>query len=168
MSHPLARRLILGIAFSALGTGLTMPFLYVYLAQVRGFPGPVVGLVFAWMGLLSFIAAPLGGSLIDRYGPRVVVVVGLVVEAVGVFALAYVQTVPQGFAVATGTATADAETAVPMPPGMSAAAPVVAALCAAAATVTQRAVVSAVLAATGVGAIPAYRDVLGSALAGRR
>ncbi|MFC0315882.1 P1 family peptidase [Gordonia phosphorivorans] len=72
------------------------------------------------------------------------------------------------FAVATGTATADAETAVPMPPGMSAAAPVVAALCAAAATVTQRAVVSAVLAATGVGAIPAYRDVLGSALAGRR
>lgn len=102
MGHPLVRRMLLGNAFSALGSGLTMPFLYVYLAQVRGFPGPVVGLVFAWMGLLSFIAGPLGGSLIDRYGPRVVVVVGLVMEAVGVFALAYVQTVPQGFAVATG------------------------------------------------------------------
>ncbi|MCK0440165.1 P1 family peptidase [Gordonia alkaliphila] len=68
------------------------------------------------------------------------------------------------FAVATGTATADPESAVPMPPGMSADAPVVAALCAAAATVTQRAVVSAVLAATAVGTVPAYRDVLGSAL----
>ena len=95
------RRLLVGNGLSALGSGLTMPFLYVYLAQVRGFPGPVVGFVFAWMGLLSFLAAPLGGTLIDRYGPRVVVVAGLVVEALGVLALARVQTQPQGWAVAT-------------------------------------------------------------------
>ena len=33
---PLVKRLFVGIAFSALGSGLTMPFLYVYLAEVRG------------------------------------------------------------------------------------------------------------------------------------
>ena len=53
-----------------------------------------------------------------------------------------------------------------MPPGMAAQAPVLAQLCEAAATVVQRAVVSAVLAATSVAAVPAYRDVLGSALTG--
>ena len=82
MSHPLARRLILGIAFSALGSGLTMPFLYVYLAQGRGIPTQTVGLIFAWMGVVSFLGAPLGGTLIDRFGPRAVMLVGLVVEAV--------------------------------------------------------------------------------------
>lgn len=71
------------------------------------------------------------------------------------------------FAVATGEKTADPEKAVPMPPGMDADAPVVAALCEAAATVTRRAVVSAVLAATAVGTVPAYRDVLGSAFGER-
>ena len=35
---PRVRRLFVGFAFSALGSGLTMPFLYVYLAEVRGFP----------------------------------------------------------------------------------------------------------------------------------
>ncbi|AVM00208.1 hypothetical protein C6V83_07915 [Gordonia iterans] len=66
------------------------------------------------------------------------------------------------FAVATGARTADAK-ATPMPLGMDPAAPLTAALCEAAATAVQRAVVSAVVAATTVGAIPAYRDVLGSA-----
>lgn len=70
------------------------------------------------------------------------------------------------FAVATGEKAADAADAFPMPPGMAADAPVVAQLCEAAAIVVQRAVVSAVLGATAVGPVPAYRDVLGSALAG--
>lgn len=96
------RRLLLGNAFSALGSGLTMPFLYVYLAQVRGFPGQIVGLTIAWMGLLSFVAAPLGGTLIDRFGPRIVVVLGLLLEAAGVAALAFVETVPQAWVVASG------------------------------------------------------------------
>lgn len=71
------------------------------------------------------------------------------------------------FAVATGVRAVDAAAAVPMPPGMDPAAPMLADLCAAAATAVQRAVVSAVLTATAVGPVPAYRDVLGSALADR-
>jgi len=47
-----------GIGLSALGSGLTMPFLYVYLAEIRGIPTTTVGLLFAWMGLLGFVCSP--------------------------------------------------------------------------------------------------------------
>ncbi|HET8601904.1 MAG TPA: MFS transporter, partial [Segeticoccus sp.] len=98
---PLVRRLFVGVAFSALGSGLTMPFLYVYLSEVRGIPTSTVGLLFAWMGLLGFVGSPLGGTLIDRLGPRPVMLVGLVTEAIGVGSLALVQTTWQALVVAS-------------------------------------------------------------------
>jgi MFS family permease len=98
---PRARRVIVGFAFSALGSGLTMPFLYVYLARVRGFETSTVGWIFAWMGLLGFLTAPLGGTLIDRIGPRPVMVAGLLAEACGVVYLGQVDSVWKGFAAAS-------------------------------------------------------------------
>lgn len=98
---PRVKRLFVGIAFSALGSGLTMPFLYVYLAEVRGIPTSTVGLLFAWMGLLGFAGSPLGGTLIDRFGPRPVMIVGLTAEAVGVASLALVHTTWHALAVAS-------------------------------------------------------------------
>lgn len=89
---PLVRRIFVGVAFSALGSGLTMPFLYVYLAEVRGIPTATVGLIFALMGVIGFAGAPVGGTLIDRFGPRPVILVGLTVEAAGVASLALVET----------------------------------------------------------------------------
>lgn len=98
---PLVKRLFVGIAFSALGSGLTMPFLYVYLAEVRGISTSTVGLLFAWMGLLGFIGSPLGGTLIDRFGPRPVMLVGLTAEAAGVASLAFVESTLHAFTVAS-------------------------------------------------------------------
>ena len=98
---PRVRRLFVGFGFSALGSGLTMPFLYVYLAQVRDFPTAQVGFVFAWMGLLGFLAAPLGGTLIDRFGPRPVMVSGLLVEALATMSIGHVETIAQGYVVAS-------------------------------------------------------------------
>ena len=98
---PLVHRLFVGLLFSSLGSGLTLPFLYVYLAEVRGFPTATVGLMFAWMGLLGFATAPIGGTLIDRLGPRPVMVAGLVVEASCVFLLGHIETVWQGFIIAS-------------------------------------------------------------------
>lgn len=98
---PLVKRLFVGIAFSSLGSGLTMPFLYVYLSQVRGIETATVGLLFAWMGLLGFLGSPLGGTLIDRFGPRPVMIVGLSAEALGVASLAYVQNTWHAFIVAS-------------------------------------------------------------------
>jgi MFS family permease len=98
---PLVRRLFVGIAFSALGSGLTMPFLYVYLAEVRGIATTTVGLLFAWIGLLGFLGSPVGGTLIDRFGPRPVMVVGLTTEALGVASLTLVHNAWHALAVAT-------------------------------------------------------------------
>jgi predicted MFS family arabinose efflux permease len=67
---PRVRRIFLGFGFSALGSGLTMPFLFVYLAEVRGFPTPTVGLIFAFMGLVGLCLSPIGGTVIDKFGPR--------------------------------------------------------------------------------------------------
>ena len=98
---PLVKRLFVGIAFSSLGSGLTMPFLYVYLAEVRGISTSTVGLLFAWMGLLGFIGSPIGGTLIDRFGPRPVMLVGLTAEAAGVASLAFVDSTLHAFGVAS-------------------------------------------------------------------
>jgi MFS family permease len=98
---PLVRRLFVGIALSALGSGLTMPFLYVYLSEVRGISTATVGLLFAWMGLLGFAGSPLGGTLIDRFGPRPVMITGLTAEALGVASLALVHNAWHAMAVAT-------------------------------------------------------------------
>lgn len=98
---PRVRRLFFGIACSALGSGLTMPFLYVYLAEVRGIATSTVGLIFAWMGLLGFAGSPLGGTLIDRFGPRPVMLVGLSAEAAGVASLTLVQDAWHAWAVAS-------------------------------------------------------------------
>jgi MFS family permease len=78
-----------------------MPFLYVYLAEVRGISTATVGLLFAWMGLVGFVAAPVGGTMIDRFGPRPVMIVGLTAEALGVGSLAFVHTTLHAFLVAT-------------------------------------------------------------------
>ncbi|GEE02166.1 hypothetical protein nbrc107696_26120 [Gordonia spumicola] len=67
------------------------------------------------------------------------------------------------FAVATGGRDVDPENAVPIPPGMEPETAVVAALCEASATAVQRAIVNAVVNATSVASIPAYRDVVPSA-----
>ena len=98
---PRVRRIFIGFGFSALGSGLTMPFLFVYLAEVRGFPTPTVGLIFAWMGLVGLCLSPIGGTLIDRFGPRPVMLSGLVVEASSVVAIGHVEQVWEGFALAT-------------------------------------------------------------------
>ncbi|MDV2476033.1 P1 family peptidase [Rhodococcus zopfii] len=69
------------------------------------------------------------------------------------------------FALSTGTATLPE--AGPMPDAFPAELPVLAAVCEAAAEVVQRAIVDAVLAATGLAGIPSYRDVYGTAFTPR-
>jgi MFS family permease len=90
-----------GDALSAVGTGLSLPFLLVYLSQVRHLDLSVAGLAAAMIPLASFAGNPLGGWLADRAGPRNAVVAGLVVAAAGSVSVALVGEVWHAF-VATG------------------------------------------------------------------
>lgn len=98
---PLVKRIFAGVACSAVGHGLTLPFLYIYLTRARHLEASVVGLVIAYMGLLGFVLAPVGGNLIDRFGPRPVMIMALVIEASGTYALGRVESVQQALLVLT-------------------------------------------------------------------
>lgn len=93
-----ARRLLLGTLFSALGNGLVLPFLLVYLTEVRGLATFTVGLLVGWMGLVGLALAPLGGTLIDRYGARRVVLPLILVNAVAIGSVAFASTPWMAFA----------------------------------------------------------------------
>lgn len=87
-----------GDSLSALGTGLTLPFLLVYLHQVRGIDISLAGLAVAMVAVAGLAGNPVGGSLSDRLGPRNALILGLLVAAAGAASLAFVREVWQAFA----------------------------------------------------------------------
>lgn len=75
--HDLPRegKLLLSIvALEFIGTGLVLPFWVVYLHEVRGFSLSTTGLLLGIQPLAGLIAVGPGGTLIDRYGGRRVLV----------------------------------------------------------------------------------------------
>jgi MFS family permease len=105
-ASPAARRVLVGTLLSSFGRGLTLPFLLVYLTQVRGLNAGTVGLLAGWMGLVSLSLAPLGGSLLDRFGARSVVLPLTLVASAGGVMLAFASGVPGAFAALTVIAVA--------------------------------------------------------------
>jgi MFS family permease len=103
-----ARRVLIGTLFSAIGTGLTLPFLYVYLTEVRGLDGAQVGLLVGWMGLVGLTLAPAAGTLVDRVGARHVVLALLVLNGVGAASLALAHSLLTAFLSVTAIAVAGA------------------------------------------------------------
>ncbi|MEH0824854.1 MULTISPECIES: MFS transporter [unclassified Micromonospora] len=99
--RPEARRILLGTLLSAIGRGLTLPFLFIYLTDVRGLSDPRAGLVIGWYGAVTLALSPLGGTLIDRFGARRVVLPSLLIEAIGTGSLALVDSTASAFGVAT-------------------------------------------------------------------
>ena len=81
--RPEARRLILGTLLAALGQGMTLPFLFIYLTEVRHISSTVVGLVVGWVGAVSLVLAGPAGTLIDKFGARRVVMPMFVISAFG-------------------------------------------------------------------------------------
>jgi len=77
---------------SAIGSGLTLPCLFIYAHRVRDLSYGAAGLVVAMIALASLIGNPLGGAVADRWTPRRALMAGLVVAAAGSVALAFAQT----------------------------------------------------------------------------
>jgi MFS family permease len=98
---PSARRFLLGVAFSALGNGLVLPFLMVYLHNARGIATATVGVALAWMAAFQLALAAPAGSLVDKIGPRRVLMIGVTVMGIGTLLLAFVEAPWHVFAATT-------------------------------------------------------------------
>lgn len=92
------RLLLTGVAVDAFGTGLTVPFLVVYLHGVRGLPLETVGLIVAVPAVVALLVLVPIGTLIDRIGARRVQMGALVCATGGAILLSYAETAPMAFA----------------------------------------------------------------------
>ncbi|MCX5532299.1 MFS transporter [Streptomyces sp. NBC_00006] len=83
------RRIQVGSALSAFGIGFTVPFLYVYVAEVRGLGASAAGIVLAAFAMAALVVLPFTGRAIDRRGPLPVLVAASVVASVGAVGLGF-------------------------------------------------------------------------------
>ncbi|GAA4846956.1 MFS transporter [Kitasatospora terrestris] len=88
------RRVQVGNALSAFGSGFTMPYMFVYVDQVRGLGSAAAGAVFTVFALAALAVLPFTGRGIDRYGPRPVLLAGAAIASVGAFAFGQAATTP--------------------------------------------------------------------------
>lgn len=98
---PGVRRFLFGGFLNSLGGGLTLPVLVVYLNQVRDLSMTSASIVLSWMAVVGLATSPLVGTLVDRYGPRCIMMMAIVIEAIGAACWGFVHTTPQAYAVAT-------------------------------------------------------------------
>jgi len=103
-----ARRLVFGNMINAIGMGLTMTLFMVYLHTVRGFSAGFAGTVLSFMALIGLAINPLVGTLIDKFGGRIILISGLTIKAIATASFAFVSTKEQVLIVATFMALGDA------------------------------------------------------------
>jgi MFS family permease len=85
---PRPLRILLGANFvSEVGSGLTLPFLLIYLHEVRHLSLGVSGLLIGAASIVAMPAGPATGTLVDRFGPRIVMVGALVLAGAGALLL---------------------------------------------------------------------------------
>jgi MFS family permease len=85
---------------NAFGNGIVLPFMFIYLHNVRGIGLAVVGLIVATHALVSIVAGPIFGSQIDRFGGKTMLALSLAILTIGFAAYALVSEPWQGFVVA--------------------------------------------------------------------
>lgn len=72
-----------GMVIDATGNGMYLPLSLLFFHHVTGLPIERVGVIMTAAALLSLVSNPIAGVLVDRFGPRAVVVGGYLVRAVG-------------------------------------------------------------------------------------
>jgi MFS family permease len=90
--NPKSRKMVVGICLNAIGGGMTLSLLLVYLHDMRGFTNTFGGLLLSWGALVSIVASTPMGALVDRVGPKKVMIGGLLLNSAAAFSLASVTT----------------------------------------------------------------------------
>jgi MFS family permease len=90
--NPKSRKMVMGIALNAIGGGMTLSLLLVYLHDMRGFTNTFGGLLLSWGALVSIVISTPMGALVDRIGPKKVMIGGLLLNSAAAFSLSLVTT----------------------------------------------------------------------------
>jgi MFS family permease len=90
--NPQSRKIVFGICLNAIGGGMTLSLLLVYLHDMRGFTNTFGGLLLAYGSIVSIVTSTPMGALVDRVGPKKVMIGGLLVNSAAAFSLSLVET----------------------------------------------------------------------------
>ena len=90
--NPQSRKIVFGICLNAIGGGMTLSLLLVYLHDMRGFTNTFGGLLLAYGSIVSIVTSTPMGALVDRVGPKKVMIGGLLVNSAAAFSLSQVET----------------------------------------------------------------------------
>ena len=85
---------------NSLGNGIVLPFVIIYLHQVRGISLATAGLVVATLGAVGLVSGPLAGRVVDWIGARATLMCSLGVLAIGYGAFPLVRESWQAFGLA--------------------------------------------------------------------
>jgi MFS family permease len=81
----------LGGVMNSFGNGILLPFLVIYLHDVRGFGLGISGVIVAGSAAAQLSAGAFAGPLVDRFGAKRILGGGLVLQAVGIGLLPFVR-----------------------------------------------------------------------------
>jgi len=81
----------LGGVMNSFGNGILLPFLVIYLHDVRGFGLGIAGVIVSASAAAQLSAGAFAGPLVDRFGPKRILGGGLVLQAVGIGLLPFVR-----------------------------------------------------------------------------
>lgn len=98
---PNITKILIGVGLNSLGNGLTLSLLLVYLVQIRDISADRASILLSWMAILGLVLTGVVGAIVDRVGPRPVLLAGLVIEAVGVGFWSQVTTFTQALVVSS-------------------------------------------------------------------
>ena len=87
-----SRKLVIGICLNAIGGGMTLSLLLVYLHDMRGFTNTFGGLLLAYGSIVGIVASTPMGALVDRIGPKKVMIGGLILNSLASLSLSQVHT----------------------------------------------------------------------------
>jgi MFS family permease len=91
----------LGALVNAFGNGVVLPFLLIYLHNVRGIPFGLAGSAAAVQSTAALASSFLGGTLSDRLGPKRVLLGSLAVMTVAFALMPQISTAGDAFAIYT-------------------------------------------------------------------
>ncbi|GAA2814216.1 MFS transporter [Crossiella cryophila] len=89
--------LLVALGVDSFGTGVFLPISVLYLTFVIGVDLPTAGIVGAAATAVGLFVPPLAGHLVDRWGPRAVLVTAQFVQAAGAVLYLVATSVPEAF-----------------------------------------------------------------------